>query len=120
MMPYERLKAWEACHALWIAVFHSTQSWPASERYGIAAQIKRAALSAGANIAEGIAKRGQRDCARQVNIAIGSLAEVAYMLRAARDVGILKEQEYDHLLSKQQTAGRLTMLLYKGLRRTLQ
>ena len=119
MMPYERIKAWEACHALWIAIYRATLSWPASERYGITAQIKRAALSPGANIAEGVAKRGPRDCARHVSIAIGSLAEVAYLLRAARDVEIINRDQHDYLLSIQQTAGRLTMLFYKGLRATL-
>ena len=118
-MPYEELKAWQACLDLWVAVYKATEKWPVSERYGLTAQIKRAALSAGANIAEGVAKRGPRDCARHVNISIGSLAEVAFLLRAASEVGIVDRQSYDALLVRQQVAGRLTMLLYKGLRRKL-
>ena len=120
MMPYERLKAWEACHALWLAVFHATKRWPIEERFGLASQIRRAALSAAANIVEGSAKRGPRDCARHVNISIGSLAEVHYFLRAARDAEILSPEAQGDLLKKQASAGRLTMLLYKGLRGNLE
>ena len=119
-MPFEKLKAWSACHALWIQIYESTKKWPATERYGLAAQIKRAALSAGANIAEGVAKRGPRDCARHFNISVGSLAEVAYMLVAARDVKILTETDYKRLSEQQQQAGRLTMGLYRGLQRTFE
>ena len=120
MMPYERLRAWEACHALWLAVFHATKRWPIEERYGLSSQIRRASLSAAANIVEGTAKRGPRDCARHLNISIGSLAEVHYHLRAARDVEILSPEAHDELLKKQETAGRLTMLFYKGLRGTME
>ena len=120
MMPYERLKAWEACHALWLAVFHATKRWPIEERFGLASQIRRASRSAAANTVEGSAKRGPRDCARHVNISIGSLAEVHYFLRAARDAEILSPEAQGDLLKKQASAGRLTMLLYKGLRGNLE
>jgi four helix bundle protein len=119
MMPYERLKAWEACHALWLAVAHATKRWPIEERFGLASQIRRASLSAAANIVEGTAKRGQRDCARHLNISIGSLAEVHYLLRAAIDVSIIDEAQHAELLAKQQEAGRLTMGLYRGLQKHL-
>ena len=119
MMPYERIKAWEACHNLWLAVFHATKRWPAEERFGLSSQIRRASLSAAANIVEGTAKRGPRDCARHLNISIGSLAEVHYLLRAARDAQILTPGAHENLLKKQESAGRLTMLFYKGLRQTL-
>ncbi len=119
MRPYERLRAWDACHRLWIAVFRAAQTWPASERYGVAAQLKRAALSAGANIVEGVAKRGPRDCARHFNIAIGSLAEVDYLLRAAHDVQLLSTPDYGRLAELQDDAGKLTMALYRGLRRSM-
>src|SRR5262245_14080829 len=102
MMPYERLKAWEACLELWIAVYMSSKKWPTADRYGLTAQIKRASLSSGANIAEGVSKRGVRDCARHVNISIGSLGEVAFLLLAARKVDIIDEETHRELLRKQQ------------------
>ena len=80
-------------------------------------QIKRAALSSSANIAEGVAKRGPRDYARHLNIAIGSLAEVASLLRSARDVDLIDGAEFDRLFQVQQKASRVTMFLYKAVRR---
>ncbi len=104
------------CHALWIAIFRATLAWPIAERHGIAAQIKRAALSAGANIAEGAARRGPREYARHLNIAVGSLAEVEYLLRAAKDVELLDPDTYERLQGLQRHAGRVTMLLYRAVR----
>jgi four helix bundle protein len=117
MLPHERLDAWQACHELWIAVFKSTLKWPASEKYVLVTQIKRAALSSSANIAEGVAKRGPRDYARHLNIAIGSLAEVASLLRSAKDVDVIDGAEFDRLFQVQQKASRVTMFLYKAVRR---
>ena len=116
MLPHERFDAWRACHDLWLAIYAATLRWPAVERYVLTSQIKRASLSAPANIAEGAAKRGPRDFARHLNIALGSLGEVAYLLRAARDPGIISEGEYNRLFQVQQKASRLAMLLYKAVR----
>ena len=58
MVPYERFDAWKMTHQLALQVYEVTESWPLSERYGLTIQIRRAALSAPTNIAEGSAKRG--------------------------------------------------------------
>ena len=87
MHRYERLIAWQKCHELTIAVYHATSAWPSSERYGLTAQARKAASSAAANIAEGSAKRGVREFRRFLDIALGSLAELSYWLRLARDLG---------------------------------
>src|SRR5262245_4410965 len=97
MLPYERFDAWRACHELWLAIYAATLRWPMAERYVLTSQIKRASLSAPANIAEGATKRGPRDFARHLNIALGSLGEVAYLLRAAKDPEIINEVEYERL-----------------------
>ena len=116
MLPHERFDAWRACHELWLAIYKATLRWPPAERYVLVSQIKRATLSAPSNIAEGAAKRGPRDFARHLNIALGSLGEVAYQLRAAWDPGIIDEEEYHRLFAVQQTASLLTMRLYKAVR----
>ena len=59
-VPYERFDAWKMTHQLALRVYKVTESWPVSERYGLTIQIRRAALSAPTNIAEGSAKRGSR------------------------------------------------------------
>jgi four helix bundle protein len=66
-------------------VYDSSQVWPADERFGIVAQIRRAAVSVPSNIAEGNARSGSREFFHHVSIAFGSLAEVeTHVLIAAR------------------------------------
>jgi four helix bundle protein len=120
MMPWERLQAWEACHELYLAVYRISETWPARERYGLTAQVRRAALSVGSDIAEGSLKRSPRDFARFLDMALGSLSELAYQLRAARDVGILPETGYAEVSETLQRAGRLTWGLYRGVRRRVE
>jgi len=117
MMPYEKLSAWTACHELYLAIHQVSESWPPHERYGLTAQLRRAALSAGSNIAEGVIKRSPADFARFLDMSLGSLSEVSYQLRAARDIGLVREEEYTVLVEKQQEAGRLTWGLYAATRR---
>src|SRR5687768_12904487 len=64
MATHERLRAWQLCHQLALAVYAATDGWPSDERYGLIAQARRAAHSAAANIAEGWAKHGRHDLRR--------------------------------------------------------
>jgi four helix bundle protein len=52
MVPYERFDAWKIAHQLALDVYKATDTWPTDERYGLTAQIRRAAISAPTNIAE--------------------------------------------------------------------
>jgi four helix bundle protein len=76
-------------------VYRQTERWPIQERYGLTSQIRRAAVSAPANIAEGAAKRGNREFRRYVDVALGSLAETAYLLKLSKDLGILPPAEWE-------------------------
>jgi four helix bundle protein len=87
MLPYERFDAWKMTHQLALKVYDLTECWPIQERYGLTAQIRRAALSAATNIAEGTAKRGPRELRRYLDISLGSLSEVSYLFRFSRDRG---------------------------------
>src|SRR3954467_13442922 len=93
MVPYERFDAWKASHHLALQVYSITESWPVNERYGLTAQIRRAAISAPTNIAGGLAKRGAREFRRYLDIALGSLSEVSSLHRFTRDRGILTRHE---------------------------
>jgi four helix bundle protein len=101
---------------LWVAIYRETEDWPKREWYGLASQIRRAALSAGANIAEGSAKRGSREFSRFLDIARGSLTEVSHLLIAARAVGLLDEAALARLFELQASAARLTWLLLRRVR----
>ena len=117
MKPYERLEAWQATHQLVLAVYRATQKFPADERYGLTSQARRAVFSAAANIAEGSAKKGPREFRRYLDIAAGSLAEVAYILRVARGLRLIDETGYAALEEHRDRTGRLTWGLYASIRR---
>lgn len=115
MLPYERFNAWKMAHTLALEVYKITDRWPTRERYGLTAQIRRAALSAPTNIAEGSAKRGPRELRRYLDIALGSLSEVSYLLRFSRDRGLLSSEAFTELDDLRNRAGQLTWRFYASL-----
>src|SRR5215510_3369000 len=116
MHPYEQSPAWQASHALALAVVRVTHSWPKSELYGLTAQLKRAALSAPTNLVEGRARLGSREFRRYVGISFGSLAEVGYLLRFAYELKLLSESDWKALEKQRESASKLTWLLLKSLK----
>ena len=116
MHRYERLTAWQKCHDLTIAVYQASGAWPAAERFGLVSQARKAASSAAANIAEGSAKRGSPEFRRFLDIALGSLAELSYWLRLARDLGFAGESHraVERLLDE---ASATTWGLYRSMPR---
>jgi len=87
--PHESVRAWQASYRLAIEVYKVSRTWPRDERYGLTAQVRSAAYSVGANIAEGLAREGPRELHRFLSMALGSLAEMGFALRLARDLGFL-------------------------------
>ncbi len=118
MAPYERLQAWQIAHELALRIYGSTDSWPSAERFGLTIQLRRAALSIPTNIAEGAAKRGPGEFRRFLDIALGSLAEVTYLLRFSRDRGLLTPEAWTELEALRNRAGQLTWQLYHAISST--
>lgn len=83
---FEDLVVWRKAHRFVLAVYRLTASFPKHETYGLSIQMRRAAVSIPANIAEGFRKRGKADKARFMNIAEGSLEESHYYLILTRDL----------------------------------
>ena len=94
-MPIQRLAAqsfrdlmvWQKAHAFVLAVYRLTESFPEREKFGLSHQMRRAAVSIPANIAEGFGKRSQAEKGRFLNIAEGSLEECRYYLILTHDLG---------------------------------
>lgn len=120
MFAFERLDAWHRCHELTLAVYVATRDWPDTERYGLVSQARRAAVSAEANIAEGAAKRGRPEFRRFLDISLGSLSELACLLRIASDLGLLSEGERASLNGIREKAGQVTWRLYESMARPAQ
>ena len=117
MTPYERLEAWRRCHELVLELYRATAHWPIHERYGLVSKIRRAATSIPTNLAEGAAKRGVREFRRYIDIALGSLSELTYLLRLAHDLGYLTAADYARIEEIRNHAGRVTWRLYQAISR---
>lgn len=86
---FEDLIMWQKSHQLTLRVYKISKAFPKEELFGLTAQMRRAAVSVPANIAEGFSKRSRSDKARIMNIAQGSLEELRYYFILARDLGYL-------------------------------
>jgi four helix bundle protein len=100
-LRHHSLVAWQRADDLFIKLHKLTfHSFPATERFELSAQLRKAAYSVPANIAEGYGRRSPRERLRFLNIAEGSLAEVGYCIHAAWRLGyvgddVLKQLEKD-------------------------
>ena len=83
---FEDLIVWQKAHQWVLAIYRYSEKFPKQEVYGLTAQLRRAAISIPANIAEGFKKRGRADKARFMNIAQGSIEECRYYLILANDL----------------------------------
>jgi len=115
MLAHERLHAWKLCHELVLAVYSVTSTFPKHELYGLTSQVRRAAFSAAVNLAEGAAKRGPAEFRRFIDISIGSLAEVAYTLRLAKDLELLDPETWNRVDGLRRRAGFVTWRLYRAV-----
>ena len=114
MMPFERLEAWKSSHQLALAVYECSDEWPSIERYALTAQLRRAAVSIPANIAEGYAKRGTRDLRRYLDISLSSFSELTYLLIFARERGLPMPDAVEQLRTQ---TGRQLWGLYRSAAR---
>jgi len=110
---FEQLDVWKAAHKLVLEVYKVTQKFPSEERYGLVSQMRRAAVSVPANIAEGFKRRGRPDKAHFYNIGQASLEEIRYYLILWRDWGYPLPQ-----MEMAEQADQVSKMLY-GLVRSL-
>jgi four helix bundle protein len=115
MKPYERLEAWQASHQLVKAIYLATHHWPKFELYGLTSQTRRAAFSIPLNIAEGSAKRGSREFRRFLDISLGSMSELSYCLRLARELEYLNDEEWEKTEAQRDKTGKLLWRLYQAM-----
>lgn len=81
--PHEQLEAWKFGMQLVKAVYQMTSDFPAEESYGLAQQMRRAAVSIPSNIAEGAGRNGAKEYLHFIGVARGSLAELETQLQLA-------------------------------------
>ena len=97
MRDYTKIQAWRLADDLAVMIYGNTQSFPREELYGITSQLRRAAVSVAANIAEGAARETLRDYLHFLYMARGSLMETKYFIHLCRRLGLLPPSAADRL-----------------------
>ena len=109
---FQDLLVWQKGHLFVLAVYRFTDAFPQKEIYGLTSQLRRAAVSIPANIAEGFKKRSKSDKARFLNIAQGSLEECRYYLILANDLKYGDSQQLNVATRRGQQVTRAIPLSY--------
>ena len=114
MKDFQTLKVWIKAHQGCLAVYKSMIPFPKDELYGLTSQLRRAAVSIPANIAEGCGHGSGADFARSLQIAMGSTSELEYELLLVRDPGHLSSEEH---LTLDQTITEIKQMLASFLKK---
>lgn len=97
MKNFRDLRVWEKAHMLTLDAYRSTDNFPKQEMFGLTSQIRRAAVSIAANVAEGCGKRGNGEFQRFLNIAGGSASELEYHFLLAHELRFIDDSVYGRL-----------------------
>lgn len=97
---FRDLKIWQEGHALALQVYRVSTRFPREEMYGLTSQLRRAAASVPANLAEGVGRRTTREFINFLCIARGSLQEVDYFLQLAKELGYLDGPNWEPLAKR--------------------
>lgn len=107
MQRFTDLKVWQRAHALVLEIHRLAITFPGEERHVLTPQLRRAAISVPANIAEGSKRRSNREYAHHLNIAEGSLAETEYLLMLTRDLGYATGERIGGLVGEIEQVARM-------------
>ena len=116
LKSYQDLEVWQRSMELAEVVWRLSARFPGEERFGMTSQLRRAATSVPANIAEGAERHGTREFLQFLGIASGSLAETETFLLLAERLGLLPSNRVKDTLEQAATVGRLLHGLKRSLR----
>jgi four helix bundle protein len=111
---YKRLVAWQVADDLASKVYRVTDKFPKDESFGLTSQLRRAALSVPLNIVEGHSRNSKNEFRQFLRIALGSLAEVDYLLYFSLKREYISKAIYDDLTSLRITCGKILWKLMKS------
>ena len=115
MRPHQELEAWAKGIELVIAIYKNSEHFPKEERYGLTSQIRRAAVSIPANIAEGGGRHSRKEFAHFLSNSQGSASELETELIIANRLGYLDETSFRVLIHELDRIGRLITGLVRHL-----
>ncbi|HVY12039.1 MAG TPA: four helix bundle protein [Alphaproteobacteria bacterium] len=115
LKSYRELKVWQLSKALVADIYIATRGFPKEEIYGLASQIRRAAISIPSNIAEGHARSGTREFMHFISVAMGSLAELETQMEIAVDLSYIPKDSLAPLLGRLDEIGKMLRGLHQSL-----
>ncbi len=116
IITYRDLDVWKWSMRLIAITYRTSKRFPKSETYGLTSQVRRAAVSVAANIAEGYGRLHRGDYLKFLAIANGSLKELETEILIARDLGYCSSEGAQMLLSAADRVGRMLASLIRRLR----
>ncbi len=114
---FEDIQAWQKARELVREIYKVCAEGRLSKDFGLRDQLCRAAVSSMSNVAEGFAKKSDRDFAHFLDIAKGSITEVQSLLYVALDVGYIEESEFEKLRKRTEETASLISGLTSYLRK---
>jgi four helix bundle protein len=117
MEDFKKLKDWSKASVLTLSIYQRTRMFPKDEIYGLTSQMRRAAGSIGANIAEGCGRRSDPEMRRFLQIARGSASELEYHVLLAKDLQFLTNDEFEEMQSLIMEVQRMLAALVQRLQR---
>jgi four helix bundle protein len=116
LKTFRELEVWRRSHGVVIGIYRVTSVFPKDERFGIVSQLRRAAYSIPANIAEGFGRRSTKELVQCLAIANGSLEEVRYFVYLSCDLGYLPRHEFDEMEKNLNSVAQMIAALSRSLR----
>ena len=120
MRPHEKLDAWSLAMDFVIQVYQVTDTFPKEEKFGLTSQIRRAAVSVPANIAEGAARNSEKEFIHFLSNAQGSASELETEIIIAHRLCYIADKEFTELQARLEKISRLVTGLSQHLKRKVQ
>jgi four helix bundle protein len=117
---FSDLTVWQRAHELALETYRLTEKFPRSEQFGIVSQVRRAAASVAANIAEGFGRRTTKELLRCLQISRGELEETRYFFMLSRDLGHIPTTDFENMNDRCESVGQLINALGRSLKEHLQ
>jgi len=112
---YKDLIVYQKAYQLSLDIYRVTESFPKAEIYGLVSQMRRSAISIPANIAEGYRRGHRKEYIQFLRIAQGSCGELETFLSMSKDLGFIKEKDFEKLENAQDEISRLLQALISAL-----
>jgi four helix bundle protein len=115
MKPHKNLNAWIKSFEFVKEIYSVTDKFPSEEKFGLVSQMRRAAVSIPVNIAEGAARKSNKEFIQFLHISLGSMTELDTLILLSSELGFVEKLQADILIEKLDTIGKIIYGLIKNL-----